>query len=121
MDFVPTSLLKACSNSFSEIICTLANLSFSEGVFPSAFKVAQITPILKKPNLDSNILNNFRPISNLNNISKLIEKLFLSRLQNHVISSKYFNKFQSAYRKGHSTETTLLYTVDKIRRILIMA
>ena len=115
LDFLPTSLLKACSFSFSQIITRLANLSFSEGVFPTLFKVAQISPILKKPNLDSSTLSNFRPISNLNNISKILEKLFMLRVVDHVSSCDAFNSFQSAYRKGCSTETALLHTVNSIR------
>lgn len=114
MDFVPTSLLKACSSVFSELIAKLANLSFKEGCFPDSFKSAQITPLIKKPNLDPSNLANYRPISNLNNISKILERLFLSRLQPHVLASHNFNPFQSAYRRNHSTETALLCTLDHV-------
>ena len=48
LDFIPTSLLKSCSDVFSDIICTLANLSFTQGCFPSSFKHASVTPLLKK-------------------------------------------------------------------------
>jgi len=113
-DFIPTSLLKACSSVFSELIATLANLSFQEGCFPLSFKSASITPLLKKPNLDPTVLSNFRPISNLNNISKIIERLFLSRFQPHILASHNFNPYQSAYRRNHSTETALLCTLDHI-------
>jgi hypothetical protein len=114
MDFIPTSLLKSCRSIFSELIATLANLSFSEGRFPSTFKSASITPLLKKPGLDKSNPSNYRPISNLNNISKIIERLFLNRFQPHVLSSPNFNSYQSAYRTKHSTETALLLTLDKI-------
>jgi len=80
LDFVPTSVLKACSPLFSELIAYLANLSFSQGIFPSKFKHASVSPILKKPNLDPSLPSNYRPISNLNNISKIMERLFLTRL-----------------------------------------
>ncbi len=81
---------------FSELIAKLANLSFQEGNFPSSLKVAQVTPLLKKINLDQDNLANYRPMSNLNNIAKLLEKLFLSRLQPHILASPNFNPFQSA-------------------------
>jgi hypothetical protein len=113
-DFVPTSLLKSCSAVFSEVIARLANLSFRQGCFPQSFKQAHISPLLKKPHLDPNDLSNYRPISNLNNISKILERLFLSRLRPHILSSPHFNPFQSAYRKNHSTETALLSTLDDI-------
>jgi hypothetical protein len=114
LDFVPTSLLKACPTVFAELITKLANLSFQEGCFPQAFKTAQVTPLIKKPNLDPGNLANFRPISNLNNISKILERLFLARLRPHVLGSANFNPFQSAYRSSHSTETALLCTLDHV-------
>ena len=80
VDFIPTSLLKLCPSVFSELIARLANLSFSEGTFPAKFKAAAVTPLLKKPSLDPDNPSSYRPISNLNNISKIIERLFLSRL-----------------------------------------
>ena len=75
----------------------------------------QITPLLKKPKLNADELSNYRPISNLNNISKLLERLFLARLQPHLINSPHYNPLQSAYRTGHSTETALLTLLNKAR------
>ena len=98
---------------FSEIIVNLANLCFTEGFFPSYFKTAQISPLLKKSGLDTDQPSNY-PILNLNNISKLFEHLFLSRIQHHVSTCSHFNPYQSAYRRNHSTETSLLLTTDQI-------
>ena len=116
VDFIPTSLIKLCPLVFSEIIATLANLSFSQGIFPTKFKEASVVPLLKKPSLDPDNPANYRPISNLNNISKMLERLFLSRFYPHVTSSPHFNHLQSAYRKFHSTESALLHTFDSIYR-----
>ena len=114
LDFVPTCLLKSCRSTFSEIIAILANLSFSQGQFPSSFKLASVTPLIKKHGLDKSSPSNYRPISNLNNISKIIERLFLNRFQSFVTQSPNFNSHQSAYRPKHSTETALLSTLDKV-------
>jgi hypothetical protein len=114
LDFIPTSLIKSCSDVFSELITNLANLSFIEGCFPTIFKRAIVIPLTKKPGLDPNSPSSYRPISNLNNISKILERIFLSRLQPHITTSTNFNPLQSAYRKHHSTETALLNTLDHI-------
>ena len=82
--------------------------SLSEGIFPSSFKQAIVHPLLKKPSLPDDDLNNFRPISNLNFISKILEKVVASRIQPHLLSNSLSSSFQSAYRMFHSTETTLL-------------
>ena len=75
------------------------------------------TPLLKKPSLSTDDLNNFRPISNLIFISKILEKVVASRIQSHLSSNSLSSSFQSAYRIFHSTETTLL----KIHNDLILA
>ena len=128
MDFVPTSVLKRCNRVFVPLIVTLANLSFAEGRFPASFKKAQVTPLLKKEGLDSSNPANFRPISNLNTISKIIERLALTRLRQHITQSANFSDTQSAYRKHHSTETALLHVLNDIygdidngRRTLLVA
>ena len=112
MDFISNSLLNTYSGVMSEIIANLENLSFTEGCFPSYFKAVQISPRLRKPGLDTDQPSNYRPISNLNNISKLLERL--SRIQHHVSTCSHFNAYQFAYRRNHSTETSFLLTTDQI-------
>ena len=65
-------------------------------------------PLLKKPNLDRNLLKNYRPVSNLSFISKLIEKVVAKQLNNYIDSEGLSNVNQSAYRRLHSTESALL-------------
>ena len=114
LDYVPTSLLKSCADTFSIIISHLANLSFKQGTFPSKFKLALVSPLLKKPGLPKSDLANFRPISNLNTIGKILERLALARLLPHISISPSFGPLQSAYRKYHSTETALLKLTNDI-------
>jgi len=108
LDVLHTSLLKSCADIFAPIIAHLANLSFKQGRFPTEFKLAQVLPLLKKAGADRSQLVNYRPISNLSTISKLIERLALCRLRPHLLSSGNFNPLQSAYRNGHSTECIAL-------------
>ena len=107
--------IKLCSSTFSPLIAHLTNLSFVHGVFPSSFKIAQITPLLKKPKLNTDDYLNYRLISNLDNILKILKRLFLARLQPHLINSPHYNPLQSAYRTCHSTETALLALLNKTR------
>ena len=116
--FVPTSVVKACPSVFSEIMFNLANRSFTEGRFPEKFKHAQVTPHLKKDGLDKDNWANYRPISNLNILSKIIERLAFYRLRQHLMGSPNFNPAQSAYRRHHSTETSLLRTTDAAYRTM---
>ena len=69
-------------------------------------------PLLKKQGLNKLELSNYRPISNLNTVSKLLERLAPSRLRPQLTGSSNFSKLQSAYRSGCSTETALLSILD---------
>lgn len=115
LDFVPVQLLKLHKDLFSVCLARLANLSFSEGVFPELFRTGRITPIIKKRGLPSGDPANYRPITNLNSIGKLLERLMLERLKHIVYSSSNFSRCQSAYRAYHSTETALTRIVNDLR------
>ena len=114
LDYIPTSLLKSCADTFSLLISHLASLSFSQATFPTNFKLALILLLLKKPSLSKSDPSNFRSISYLNTIGKILERLALARLYHHVSVSTSFSPFQSAYRKFHSTETALLKLTNDI-------
>ena len=73
------------NDTVCRLIAKIPNMSFHEGCFLHSFKTALVTRLIKKPNLDPNKLSNYRPISNVNNISKIVQKLVLSRLQPHIL------------------------------------
>ena len=114
MDIIPASLVLRCKPVFCEIIAYLANLLFSEGRFPALFKQATVTPLIKGHSLDKSVPSNYRPISNLNFISKVLERLLLCRFQSHILKSSNFNNHQSAYRPYCSTETSLQPLLDHV-------
>ena len=107
LDVLPSALLHSSSDVFAPIIAHMANLSFSEGCFPATFKTAKVLSFLKKPGLDKEVMNNYWPIFNLTTISKLLERLVLSRFRRHLTQSPSFSHLQSAYLRGRSTETAL--------------
>ena len=89
----------------------------NEGTVPQAFKNAHVTPLLKKPSPSKDDMKNYRPVSNLSFISKVLEKVVAKRIQSHLFSTNSSNPFQSAYKKFHSTEAALL----KIHNDILMA
>lgn len=95
-------------------ITTIINDSLSTGVFPLEYKSAIVRPLLKKNSLDPNCLKNYRPVSNLSFLSKLLEKIVLSQLLEHLNENNLLDPHQSAYRAGHCTETALLKVANDL-------
>ena len=91
----------------SPFIALLCNKSLTTVCFPSEFKQAVACPLLKKSGLDSSLLKNYRPVSTLSFLSKLLERVVQSQLQTYFDSNDMMPKTQSAYRPFHSTETAL--------------
>ncbi|PFX16803.1 putative RNA-directed DNA polymerase from transposon X-element [Stylophora pistillata] len=107
LDPIPVTLLSACLDPLLPVITNMVNLSLRTGYFADAWKTAVVHPLLKKPGLDL-LFKNFRPISNLQFVSKLTERVVANQIQCHMIKNNLFPQLQSAYRSHHSTETALL-------------
>lgn len=110
LDPIPTSVLKSCVDNILATITTIINkwLSILESTVPTSLKNAVVRSLLKKQGLDKEVLKNYRPVSNLSFISKVLEKVINSRLEDHLQSNNLHDRQQSAYRAHHSTETALL-------------
>ena len=83
---MPTWLVKDCLDVLISPITNLVNKSLSLGVFPRSMKAALVKPLIKKHIMDCNILNNYRPVSNLKFLSKLIEKAVAFHLNKYLIN-----------------------------------
>ena len=81
---------------------------------PIAFKKAVVNPLIKKPKLDPEVLGNYHPVSNLPYLCKILERAVADQLQAHLDTNGLHVKFQSAYRRGHSTETALLRILNDL-------
>ena len=94
----------------------IVNTSLTTSDFPKSLKSATVTPLLKKPSLDNKDFKNYRPVSNLSHVSKLMEKIAVKRLNTHMTQHHLHEYYQSAYRMYHSTETALLRVHSDILR-----
>ena len=109
LDPVPTRLLKEQLGCIIPLMVDIVNNSSCSGVFPDCLKQAIVVPQLKKKSLDKNVYSNYRPVSNLAFLSKVIERVVVQRLNSHMYLNNMHEAMQSAYKKYHSTETALLY------------
>ena len=98
LDPLPVVVLKGCLTVLLPTITRIINLSLSTGVVPDALKVSILLPTLKKSDADFEQFQNFRPISNLKVVSKLVEKAVDIQLTDHVMAHHLDETFQSAYK-----------------------
>ena len=108
LDPWPTFLVLDYLDILITPITSIINASLDQGMCPKFFKQAHVTPILKNTSLDKEVFKNYRPVSNLNFISKILERVVAAQLQIHLDEAGLMTSFQSAYRKHHSTESALL-------------
>ena len=108
LDPWPTFLVLDYLDILITPITSIINASLEQAMCPNFFKQAHVTPILKKSSLDKEVFKNYRPVSKLNVISKILERVVAVQLQTHLDEAGLMTAFQSAYRKHHSTESALL-------------
>ena len=113
LDPMPTSLVIDCIDVLLPIITKMINLSLESGLFADDWKCALVLPLLKKPGLDL-LYKNYRPVSNLQYVSKLTERMVFDQIHTHMMTHSLYPEFQSAYRKNHSTETALARVTNDI-------
>ena len=115
LDPLPANQLTDNITSIVPVITRITNASLDEGVMPKSSKHAIVRPLLKKPALDKDTLSSYRPVSNLTQLSKVIEKVVALRIISHTSDQQMVECFQSAYWKNHSTETALLYVTSAVK------
>ncbi len=114
IDDLPPNMLKDAAPAISTPLTYLINQSLETGLFPTAWKAAKIIPI-HKSGLYSN-LDNYRPISILPVLSKVIEKLIHRQLLTFFEENKLLSKFQFGFRPKLLTELATTLLLDDIRR-----
>ena len=113
---IPVNILQMLKKDISYPLSTIFNVSLTTGVHPDSLKIAKTIPIFKKGSkLET---GNYRPISLLSNINKLLEKLMYARIYKFLDKMKCFYKLQFGFRNRHSTAHALIEITEKIRQAL---
>ena len=107
-DPIPIKLLLQVISEVTPLIHFIVNDSLKQGLFPDCIKNALVRPVIKDENGDINSLKNYRPISNLPFVSKILEKCVQKQLVKHLELNKLHAMHQSGYRANHSCETATL-------------
>lgn len=106
LDFISHRLLKSTSKSISKPLCALFNKSLQTATFPNCWKQSLVLPLFKKG--DKSCVSNYRPISLLSCVGKLMERCVYKHFYNHLHFNKLIHPKQSGFLKGHSTIHQLL-------------
>ena len=114
LDPIHISKLGEAYESATPAMVAIINSTFIEGCFPASEKRGLIRPYLKKIGLNTEDLSNYRPVTNLSHLSKIIERAMLDQLVPYLEEVGAVPHCQSAYRKFHSTETALCKIYDDL-------
>ena len=114
-DPAPREILKENIEFFASVWTELVNISLSQGSM-DCLKSAVLRPLIKELDelVDRDNFKNYRPVSNLVFIGKLVERIVTIRLDKHMTENDLHIKSQYGYKKGHSTETLLLNVMDNL-------
>ncbi|CAB3989496.1 Hypothetical predicted protein, partial [Paramuricea clavata] len=109
-DQIPPKLIKDAAGVISRSLTKIFNESIVSGIFPDDLKIAVLSPIFKK---DRSCCGNYRPISVLSVIAKVLEKIAFDQLCSYLHGNSIIANQQSGFRKNHSTETSLLTVTNR--------
>ena len=111
-DGISVKLMKYLAPALINALTLIINQSLITGIFPDQLKIAKVIPLYKKDNAD--MVNNYRPVSLLNALSKVFEKAAFNQLYKYFKENKLFYKNQYGFRDEHSTELASLELIDRV-------
>ena len=115
-DGIGNRIIKISTDGSARAFSLFSNLSLQRRVFPAQWKAANIIPLFKKDGRQCK--SNYRPVSLLNSLSKVLQKVVFIRLYNFLLGIGFLNLLQSGFRPGDSTVNQLLYLVHKMYEAL---
>ena len=109
---ISTEIIKLCKFELLELITIIVNQSINTNTFPDILKIARVSAIFKKG--DNKLFDNYRPISILPAISKIIERIMHTQILEYFTNFNIFYANQYGFRKSYSTEMATLELIDRI-------
>ena len=107
--------LKICAPFITKPLTHIINRSLQETEMPSLWKSANVTPIHKGGSTE---LSNYRPISVLPAISKILERVFMIQFTTHLSDNSLLSEHQSGFQPGYSTADVMLHMIDLWRKAI---
>jgi retron-type reverse transcriptase len=111
-DGLSNKLLKEIKYEILDCLTVIINQSFATNIFPDKMKLAKVVPLYKKN--ENYVFDNYRPISLLPTISKVIEKIMHAQILDHFNKYNLMFNGQYGFRQNHSTELAALEVIDQI-------
>ena len=117
-DNISGRMIELCGDSLTLPLSIIFKNILNTGIFPTAWKSANVTPIHKKDS--KQIINNYRPISLLPIFAKVFERILFIHIYEHLTTNNLITKNQSGFRPNDSVSNQLLYLVHQIHSSLDM-
>ena len=114
LDNLPPGMLKDAATIITKPLAYIINLSLRSGSVPLEWKAAKVIPLFKSGSMVE--LDNYRPISILPVLSKILERIVYKQLLSHLENNGLLSSFQFGFRSKRSTELAVTYFTDKIRK-----
>ena len=114
LDAIPTRLLKDSAEIIANPLTKIINFSLANRCVPSEWKEARVIPLFKSGKSDN--MDNYRPVSILPVVSKILERAVHTQLYKFMVDNNLLSPYQSGFRKRRSTETACISFTDSIRR-----
>ena len=114
IDNLPPKILKDAADELSAPLCSLINKSLQASLFPTSEKCGKITPAFKSGN--PTLLDNYRPITVIPALSKVIEKIIYNQLSQYLESNGLLCPHQFGFRQGRSTQHAVTLLSEKVRQ-----
>ncbi len=111
IDKISVKVLLAAASAIAPSLTDIFNMSMDSNQFPSDWKAARVTPLFKKG--QRSVLDNYRPISILPVVSKIMERLLYNQIYDYFVKKDLLSKHQFGFRPFHSTSSTLLDCTNK--------